>query len=287
MQILQVVDKYLENPYEIHVDVGKGYHYPSSASCVIKNEYNEEVVVGKCLRDAYWKAKSVKPSNPMTARGARICAYGKAIERFEIEQYKQIGIWRGNNVKFIDPRYAISGESDCIIFDKDIKGLRGVEVKSGYDYKFRSEVLGTPTKTGKPKYEHVLQTMFYIDYFKIPFNLVYIDRGNAARGEYEITLNSDGTPNINGQKLNNGLSIPRCMSRFKQLDEHLTDGTIPRRDFQLKYSKDKLDILNNTRRLRKIQKEEFEKNKDLDLGDWQCSYCDYKDYCWNKDGKNE
>lgn len=287
MKLLELVDKYLENPYEIHTEIIKGYHHPSSASCAIKNEYGEEIIVGKCLRDVYWKNKSVKPSNPMTARGARICAYGKAIERFEIEQYKQIGVWRDNNVKFINPKYNISGEADCIIFDKDINALRGVEVKSGYDYKFRTEVVGTPTRPGKPKPEHLLQTMFYIDYFKIPFNVVYIDRGNAARKEYEITVNEDGTPNINGVKLNNGLSIPRCMSRFRQLEEHLKDGTLPRRDFQLKYSKERLEILSNSRRLRKGQKEEFDKNNDLDLGDWQCSYCDYKDYCWKKDGKDE
>jgi len=86
-----------------------------------------------------------------------------------------------------DPNTNMSGEADAIIYDNDIKGLRGVEIKSGYDYKFRSEVIGTPTRPGKPKYEHLLQTIIYVDYFKIPFTIVYIDRGNAARAEYDIT----------------------------------------------------------------------------------------------------
>jgi len=133
----------------------------------------------------------------------------------------------------------------------------------------------------------MLQTMFYIDYFKIPFNLIYIDRGNAMRKEYVITLNDDGTPNIDGKKLTNGLSLPRCVARFKQVEEHLKDGTLPRRDFQLKYSKERLTFLKDSRRMGKGQREEFDKTNDVDMGDWQCSYCDYKDYCWGKDGKNE
>lgn len=287
MKLIELVDKYLENPYEIHTSFHKGFHHPSSASCVIRNEYGEDQIVGSCLRQVFWEHRGIKRTNPMSARGARICAYGKAIERFEVEQYKQIGIWRDNNVKFINPKYNVSGEADCIVFDKNTNKLRGVEVKSGYDYKFRSQVLGTPTRPGKPKYEHLLQTMLYVDYFKFPFSIVYVDRGNAARMEYDVTLNPDGTPSIDDKKLSNGLSIPRCVARFKELDVMLEDNTIPKRDFQLKYSKEKLDILSNSHRLRKKQAEEFDKSGDTDLGDWQCSYCSFKDYCWNGDGKNE
>jgi hypothetical protein len=281
MKLIEMVDTYLEHPYEIHTEVHKGYHHPSSASCIIKNEYGEDEIVGSCLRKVFWEHKGVKRTNPMSARGARICAYGKAIERFEVEQYKQLGIWRDNNVKFINSNYNVSGEADCIVFNSQKNSLHGVEIKTGYDYKFRTQVVGTPTKAGKPKFEHLIQTMLYVDYFKFPFNIVYIDRGNAARMEYEITLNSDGTPNIDGKKLSNGLSIPRCVSRFKELDELLKDNTIPKRDFQLKYSKEKLQVLSDSRRLGKKQTEEFDKSGDIDKGDWQCSYCDFKDHCWN------
>jgi hypothetical protein len=207
------------------------------------------------------------------------------VEKFEIENYKQMGIWRDNNVKFFNERYNISGEADCVVQIPGLDHLTGVEVKSGYDYKFRKEVIGSPTRPGKPKYDNLLQTMLYIDYFKIPFRLLYIDRGNAARAEYEITLNDDGTPNIDGKKLNIGLSIPRTIARYKVLEEHLKDSTLPRRDFQLKYTKERLELLNSSKRLSKKNSEEFDKNSDVDLGDWQCSYCSFKDYCW-KDGNN-
>ena len=280
MKLISVVDSYLENPFKVQVPNRRVANYPSSASCTYKNEFGEESIAGKCLRAVYWDAKGVKETNPVTARGQRIFGYAKNVERFEVEQYKQLGIWRSNNTKFFNPNLNISGEADCIVYDKDTKGLRGVEIKSGYDYKFRSDVLGTATRPGKPKFEHLLQTMLYIDYFKIPFTLLYIDRGNAQRGEYDITLNEDGTPNIDGKKLNNGISFGGIIARFKQLEEHIKDNVIPIRDFQLRYSKDRLEILSKTKRLRKKQSEEYAKNKDLDIGDFQCGYCSYKDYCW-------
>jgi len=283
MKLINVVDQYLENPYKVQVPNHRVANYPSQSSCVYRNEYGEDVVAGKCLRAVYWEAKGVKETNPVTARGQRIFGYAKNVEKFEVEQYKQIGIWRGNNTKFFNPNLNISGEADCIIWDKDLKGLRGVEVKSGYDYKFRTDVLGTPTRPGKPKFDHLLQTMIYIDYFKIPFTLLYIDRGNAQRGEYDITLNEDGTPNIDGKKLNNGISFGRIIARFKEVEECIKDSVIPKRDFQLKYSKDFIDVLHKTKRLKKKQTEEYEKNKDLDIGDFQCGYCNYKDYCWKKE----
>ena len=285
MNLINMVDNYLENPYEVHQHTHRGYYHPSQASCLVKNEYGEETVVGNCLRSVYWQHKGIKETNPMTARGIRICGVGKMVERFEIEHFKQMGIWRGNNIKFFDPRHNISGEADCFIWDQDRKTNIGVEVKSGYDYKFRSEVIGSPTRPGKPKMGHLLQTLIYIDYFKIPFKILYFDRGNAARKEYDITINSDGTPSVDGKKINNGLSIPRCLARFKELEEHLKDNVLPRRDFELKYSKERIGFLSDSRRLNKGQQEEFSKNKDLDMGDWECSYCEYKDYCWKGEGK--
>ena len=142
MNLLAMVDKHLENPFEIHTQTHRGAYHPSQSSCVIKNEYGEEEIVGECLRCIYWEHHGVKKSNPMSARSIRICTVGKMVEKNEIEQYKQMGIWRGNNVKFFNEKYNISGEADCIV---DVGGPRGVEIKTGYDYKFRKEVIGTST----------------------------------------------------------------------------------------------------------------------------------------------
>jgi len=280
MNILEKVDHHLENPYTERSHFSSKNHYPSQSSCVMKNEYDEKEVIGSCLRSIYWESRGIKKTNPMKARSIRIAKTGKLIEQIEVQLYKELGIWRGNNVKFFNEKCKVSGEIDAMIYDESVKHLLGIEIKTGYDYKFRKEVIGTSTKSGRPKLDHLLQTMLYIDYFKIPFKMIYIDRGNAARKEYSITINNDGTPNIDGKKLNNGISIPGCIARFKQVEEHLENATLPRRDYQLKYSDEHIDFLHNSNRLNKTQKKEYEKNKKLDMGDWRCAYCNYKDYCW-------
>lgn len=285
MKLIEAVDSYLEKPHSIQVERTRTAYYPSQASCTYKNEYGEDAIAGKCMRAVYWETKGVKQTNPVTARGERIFGYGKMVESFEVEQYKRMGIWRGNNVKFFNQTHNLSGEADCIVYDDSRKAFRGVEIKSGYDYKFRSEVLGTATKPGKPKLDHLMQTMIYVDYFKFPFNIVYVDRGNAQRGEYEITLNDDGTPNIDGKRLNIGISFPKIVARFKELGKCLDDNVVPKRDYQLRYSKERLEVLSQTKRLRKKQAEEYDKSKDLDIGDFQCGYCIYRDYCWKKEEK--
>lgn len=273
MQLLSLVDKYLENPYITMPHKDSSGWWPSQASCKIKNLYGEDTMAGKCLRAVYWSKRGIKETNPMKARSIRIVKVGKAIEQLEVDRYKEMGIWRGNSIKFYNKQYNISGEIDGFVYDNDQNKTIGVEIKTGYGYKFRKDVLGTATVNGTPKLDNLMQTMLYVDYFKKLFKIVYIDRGNAQRAEYDITLNKDGTPNINNKKIDNGLSIPGCIARFKELEEYLENGTIPPRDFQLLYSKERVKFLYDSGRLTKTQNKEYEKKSVIDVGDWECSYC--------------
>ena len=190
MELIKKVDSYLEAPRAVSPPrYHRGYH-PSAASCIIKNEYDEDEVVGKCQRDSYWSHKSVEKSNPMNARGRRITTVGKKMEEWEVLKYKEMGIWRANNVKFFDTDHGISGEVDAFVWDEYKKCLVGVEIKTGYGYNFQKDVIGRPDRKGKPKLDHLMQVMLYMNFFRdIPlFKMVYIDRGNAARAEFNITI---------------------------------------------------------------------------------------------------
>ena len=288
MELIKSVDTFIETPAPIDPPRHhRGFH-PSSASCPVKNEYDEEITVGKCMRASYWSSKSVKQSNPMNARGKRITSVGKMVERWEVDRYKEMGIWRGNNVRFYDVNNLISGEVDAFVFDKGVNGIIGVEIKTGYGYQFQKEVIGRPDRKGKPKLDHLMQVMIYMNFFRniSLFKMVYIDRGNAARAEFNITIDkTSGGAKVDGKKFANELTIPAIIHRYEKLGEYLKDGVIPPRDYQLQYSDDKLQFLYDSNRLNKGAKKEFEKNKTLEMGDWRCSYCEYKDYCWKGDEK--
>ena len=285
MELIKAVDTYVETPRPVSPPrIHRGYH-PSAASCIIKNEFDEDETVGKCMRDSYWSHKSVEKSNPMNARGVRICSVGSMVERWEVEKYKEMGIWRGNNVKFFDTDYGISGEVDAFIEDSQTKKLVGVEIKTGYGYQFQSQVIGRPDRKGKPKPEHLMQVMLYMNYFKdIPlFKMVYIDRGNAARAEFNITIDKNsGAGVVDGKKYSDRMTLPAILHRFEELGKCLDDGVLPERDYQLQYSKDQLQFLYDSNRMTKTDAKSFEKNGELEKGDWRCSYCDYKDYCWKE-----
>lgn len=285
MNLISMVDKYLETPHLPPEPRHASGWYPSSASCIITNQYGEQEIIGECLRKIFYRATHAPVSNPTTARGMRIMGVGKRVEEFEVEQYKQLGIWRGNNIKFFNPNNNVSGEVDCFVWDEDIKEVIGVELKSGYGYMFQKLVLGTGAKKGTPDYKHLLQVMLYIDYFGYMFKLVYIERGNAARVEYDITLNDDGSPNIDGIPVTCGLTVPNCVARFKQAGEYIKSNTLPPRDFYLKYPQEVIKKLYDQNRLSKTQTTEVERRGSVDMGDWQCSYCDFKEYCW--DGYDE
>ena len=288
MDLIKKVDSYLETPRAVSPPrYHRGYH-PSAASCLIKNEYDEDEVVGKCLRNSYWSHKSVEKSNPMNSRGVRICSVGSMVERWETDKYKEMGIWRGNNVKFFDKDHGISGEVDAFVWDEQMKSLVGIEIKTGYGYMFQSKVIGKPDRNlkGEPKLDHLMQVMLYMKYFKdIPlFKMVYIDRGNAARVEFNITIDKDsGGVNVDGKRFCERLTIPSILHRYEELGKCLEDGVLPERDYQLQYSKEHLQFLYDSNRMTKTDSKVFERTGNVERGDWRCSYCDYKDYCWKED----
>jgi hypothetical protein len=285
MDLIKKVDSYLESPNAISPPrYYRGYH-PSGASCIITNEYGEEEVVGKCLRSAFWGHRAVEQTNPMTARGRRITTAGKKIEEFEVENYKKMGIWRGNNVKFFNPSTLLSGEVDAFVWDSYIKSVVGVEIKTGYGNQFQKKVIGNQNKKGSPKLDHLMQVMLYLDFFKdIPyFKMVYIYRGNAARVEFKVELDmSTGGSLIDGKPGPDRLTIPAIFHRFEELGKHLEDDTLPERDYQLQYSDEKIQFLYDSKRLNKTECKAFEKSQKVEKGDWRCSYCEYKDYCWKE-----
>ena len=285
MELIKTVDTYLETPKEISPPrLHRGYH-PSAANCIIKNEYGEDEVIGKCLRASYWSHKAIEKTNPMNARGFRITTVGKKMEEWEVMKYKEMGIWRGNNVKFFDTDHGISGEVDAFVWDEQVKKIIGVEIKTGYGYQFQSRVIGRPDKKGSPKLDHLMQVMLYLNYFKdVPlFKLVYIDRGNAARAEFNISLEkSTGRVLIDGERGPEGLSIPAILHRYNELGKKLDDSAMPSRDYQLQYSAEHLKFLYDSKRMTKTDVKIYERTKQLEKGDWRCSYCDYKDYCWKE-----
>jgi hypothetical protein len=189
----------------------------------------------------------------------------------------------------------------------------GIEVKSKWGYGAKMVMNGTKTSTyehGYPQIEHLMQTALYLHMRKtweefhnveIPYFVIcYISRDNGANKSFRVEL-SDGyegriiVKDMNGNELKPraekalewnitpqqmDLTLDMMRDRFyKQLD-NLKSDTPPARDFYLRYSDVMAKANFDMGELSKTKFNEHGKKPLAEIGDWNCSYCDWKDTCY-------
>jgi Holliday junction resolvase-like predicted endonuclease len=228
-----------------------------------------------------------EPNSPYTEW---IFALGNAVEQILVEQWKQMGIWVANNVKFYDKERNISGEVDVILRNPETGGLVVAEVKSLYGYHaVRDVVKGTRKIVPRPKTSQLLQAVIYADYFKDTVEcvkMVYYARDSAARREYDITLVQSGEtgrhhPCIDGQ-VDDRFTLEDIYDRYEELREHLENGVLPPRDYEKEFSPEKIEQFRKLGDVSKTAYEEWKKGKSVP-GDWQCRYCNFSSICGSND----
>lgn len=261
--------------------------YPSEAS-VLVTENDRRTVEGTCMRKAYLRNTGLAEAAPHEARSQWIFMQGKIIEEALVERWKQMGIWVNNSVKFYWPEYNISGELDTVLFDPVLKTNFGVEVKTFYGYNAKKQIMGNRSTAGFPKLSQLLQTLVYAYFFKdrLPyFKLVYFARDEVARREFNVEVREiDGKwwPVIDGEVYRK-FSVNDVLDRYKDLNYHIENGILPPTDFELYWTAERVEKENLLGNVAKTKYANWEKGR-VKIGDWQCSYCPFQNYCWEKDG---
>lgn len=262
--------------------------YPSEASVEVFDQYGDRVVYGGCMRASYFRLSGQFEGTPYDARTELIFEQGKAVENILIKLWTQMGIWVDNNVKFVDLANNISGELDAILIEPSGQ-LYGVEVKSFYGYFAEKEIFGNKSQKGKPKMSQLLQTLIYLNHFedRLPyFRMVYFARDSVKRRTFKIELEHEGDisyPKVEGEVLRQ-FSVNDILQRYRVLREHLDNAQIPPNDFELMYSDAKIEDFRKKDKVAKTKYDKWKKGKlaaHEKIGDWQCSYCRYKNVCWN------
>jgi hypothetical protein len=251
--------------------------YPSEASCV--DQINRETIHGACLRALYYGIVNIPMTNTPYPSNIRKMKIGDSYANYECEQLESMGILLKKEESFekIVSTIKIKGRVDAIINLNEEKII--LEFKSSGGYAFKSEVMGTATKPGFPKMNNILQSMLYLDAFEDIHKcyLMYIDRESCMTKEFLVELNN-GYPVIDGEVITY-VSLEGIYMRFKELYKHLSIGTVPKRDFRPNYS---VETASYEYELGKIKKYKFEQAKrDGCASDWNCEYCNYKQYCIN------
>jgi len=218
---------------------------------------------------------------------------GKAVEKMLIDEWREMGIFVANAVRFENPEYHISGELDVVLREPGTNTLFGTEIKSIAGYRADVEIFGNKHNAGKPKMNQLLQALIYAHEFRNTlayFKMFYQERGTGDQAEFNVYSTIDErsngtiiyTPSIDGVPLNS-FTINDVYDRYKLLQDHLTQGTPPDKDFQIYYTDDVIEQRFAQKRLSKSKYQEFKKKGNKARpGDWQCfpAYCSYSHICW-------
>jgi len=278
---------------------GDCHFYPSEASVVCTDKFGDRIVEGGCLRASYFRCTG-QEARPHSVRTQSIFELGKHVEDMLVNNWKQMGILVDRGIRFQNNEFNISGELDAVLMDPETGKPFGVECKSLYGYHAGVEVFGNKSTPGSPKMNQLLQTLVYAYEFKDRldyFLMFYEERGDGTKGQFEVKVVpdelEDGTlvyrPMVDRNVMME-FTIEDIYARYKELMKCILDGKVPDRDFELFYTNDRVekDYANG-----KISKSKYEKFKRVSKrdgsvryvdserpGDWACSYCNFKDYCW-------
>ena len=282
VKLLDLLSAYVVNPPTIARESSDS-NYPSSLSIKYINSYGESEIIGGCNRSNFYRRRGDTKTDKNEMPNILVMDTGKSVEETVVDYLKCMGIWRGNNVKFYDKIYNVAGEVDVFV---ELNGeLVLVELKTGYGEYFDKDVLGVSYKKkiadGYPKIEHIIQTAPYLEKYKTvtkELHLIYFNRGNFIYpNEFVLTLNKEGVVCVNGNP--SVVTLRLIRERILELEDHIEQGKIPPRDYELRYSAEKAKKLLDTKRKTEYwYNNAWKKGKGIG-GDFQCSYCDYRSKC--------
>jgi hypothetical protein len=250
---------------------------------------------------------TVKPER-QEPRKEWIFEEGRRIEDTIISVAAKAGILAAGHRKFVIPigdGLNLSGELDCIFRVHD--ELLGIEVKSVSGYNAEKDIFGTASMRrnnvkGDPKIAHLLQTAVYTWHYRDKisrFKIIYFMRGNCLREEFEVTLEEDintGDWHIMVDGKDSGVTINQILDRYRELARKLRDNELPPREYKLVYDDETMNKFAERKdsRLNKTVREAWLKYWDRkqdpearqlkrpEKGDMWCSFCKYRDICYNK-----
>jgi hypothetical protein len=192
----------------------------------------------------------------------------------------------------------------------------GIEVKSTRGHFSEKHLCGKGNKmypVGFPKMEHLMQAAMYlhtrkvvedtygvtIPYFVIVYEIV--DSCNTNQFRIELSNGYDGeilVKTMDGQLITpetdpmvqlkdnimyspiQGFTIENILERYMECHEKLKSDSPPDREFALRYSDEVFEMMVANGTLSKTKTQQWEKSPTAAVGDWQCSYCDWKDECY-------
>lgn len=191
--------------------------WPSEASYSSTNEHNEEAIVGKCRRSAFFRllldnynfspkydvykhlVEDINSRKLPTDTYMRwIWKQGELYEDYCVQMAKESGVFIAGQTAVYVPALNVSGKIDLVVINPITEKYQIVEVKSVYGFG-ANVVLGTPGQRkkgllGEPRESHLMQLGIYQWWYANareefgPGLLTYGARDTGRFAEYEVTV---------------------------------------------------------------------------------------------------
>lgn len=306
--------------------------WPSEATGIAVDENGTEKVVGKCRRATFFRymqqnyefdpaysfyrplVEEIKQKKiPVDRYMLWIWRAGELYEDYLINLAKESGVYIADQVGMYVKDVNLSGKIDLVTINPHTHLYSNVEIKSVYGFG-GNQVLGKPGerskgKLGTPRESNLMQIALY-DWWAASADakyehsrLVYGGRDTGRYAEYAITTERNEetsqteifyqglAPNVT-EKTKSDITIDSILAQYRFVQDSVDGGTMPDRDYDLKYSEEKIDELYEAGSLNKVETQRYEKRqkylagestrsiKPIVKGDWQCNFCSLKDVCY-------
>jgi hypothetical protein len=166
-------------------------------------------------------------------------------------------------------KYPIVCKLDFILHFED-EAKEAIELKSSF-----GRGIVNIAKSNEPKKDYLDQIYMYIKMTPYKrFNHPYFGRDNGYRCEFEVLDHEKGLEVIStfqdGQTKNKiyEYDMDKIIHRLEEVEEAIKLKSMPPRDY--------LVAIKNG----EIKEQGFQANNVKYASDWQCSYCEWMDYCW-------
>lgn len=275
--------------------------WPSEATAIVKNKYDEDVIEGKCRRATYFRfltecysyykdtysvyqplVEAIRTEYIEVDNYLRwIWKQGDLYEEYCIQAAKDSGVYIADQAQVYIPEYNVSGKIDLIVIDPLTNLYRAVEVKSVYGYGANA-VLGTPGqrkdgRLGEPRSSNIIQIAIYDWWYtsrQEDFGQSLLSYGARDTGRYaeyiiDTSQDEDGLHRIKYSGISPNITaqvvtpitIENVLEQYKYIQNCIDSGEVPNRDFQLSYDEDLIEKLYDRGELNKSDTSRFEKRK--------------------------
>lgn len=262
--------------------------YPSDASVEIR--IGEEIQVhGACLRAQYYRITETTISDPESAERSFVAQVGEACHTAVAQVFGLAEQLVHEERRLWIPSVRLSGRVDVNFRPEPNGKVIGCEVKSIGGYNGRKGTIDQ--RRGSPLYprlKDLCQVVVYAEELKDETDewiILYIDRETGAWREHQIIYRGHDDILVNGQP--SSVTPKAVHDRWNRLWAHVDAGTLPPRDYWLRYSPEHITRLAERGELTKDEKERYNAGRKVDKGDKECrEWCQWRTQCWKTDKDN-